>query len=141
MKRNSFLKNLGAAAAVAAVPQYLQAKEARGVEPVEKGIIVHSVYFWLKPGLSSDELKDFLNFFEALKKVPGIASYAINAPAPTTKRDVVDNSFAYHWLAFFKNMEDITTYEKHPNHLAAAEKFSKYWVKVEVKDSIVQESK
>lgn len=103
----------------------------------KSGTIIHSVYFWLKEDLTDEETADFLNFFEALKKVPGIASYYIGKPAPTTPRDVVDNSFAYHWLVTFDTLDDINMYETHPDHIAAAEKYSKYWTKVEVKDTVL----
>ena len=58
-------------------------------------------------------------------------------PAPTTPRDVVDNSFSYYLLVTFNTMDDINTYEHHPIHLGAVDKFSKYWTKVQVKDAIL----
>lgn len=104
---------------------------------LKEGTIVHSVYFWLRDDLAEEEREDFLNFFEALKYVPGLASYHIGTPAATTDRDVVDNSFSYHWLTTFASLEDIALYENHPDHLDAVEKYSKYWIKVEVKDSVL----
>lgn len=101
------------------------------------GLIVHSVYFWLKEGITAEEEKEFLVFFDELRKVPGPKALEIGKPAPTTPRPVVDNSFSYFLLVTFNNMDEINTYENHPDHLAASEKFSKYWSKVEVKDAIL----
>ncbi|MVZ60739.1 Dabb family protein [Sphingobacterium humi] len=99
------------------------------------GTIVHSVYFWLKEGITAEEEQEFLQFFEILKKVPGIKDLQVGKPSPTTPRPVVDNSFSYFLMVTFNSMDDINTYEKHPEHLAASEAFSKYWTKVEVKDA------
>ncbi|SEG19948.1 Dabb family protein [Sphingobacterium lactis] len=140
MKRNHFIKALCLTAGATTLLGSCASGAAQQDAPVsenESGHILHSVYFWLKPGLSAEEEQDFLNFFEALKKVPGIHAFQVGKPAPTTPRDVVDNSFSYAIYVTFKTMEDINTYEKHPDHLAASEKYGKYWTKVEVKDSIL----
>ncbi|MFD2598599.1 Dabb family protein [Sphingobacterium corticis] len=140
MERKFFIKTLGVSLATGSIISSCAAQdEKKENSPLEIGgesVIVHSVYFWLREDLTEEEQKEFPQFFEALKKVPGISAYRVGKPAPTTKRDVVDNSFSYHWLAFFENMDDINTYEKHPDHLAAAEKYSSYWTRVEVRDSL-----
>lgn len=104
---------------------------------MESGLIIHSVYFWLKEGITQEEEQDFLKFFDVLKTVPGPKEVYIAKPASTNPRPVVDNSFSYFLLVTFDKMEDINTYETHPDHLKAAESFSKYWTKVEVKDSVL----
>ncbi len=101
------------------------------------GLIVHNVFFWLKEGITEEEEKDFLNFFEELKKAEGPRALKFGKPAPTHPRPVVDNSFSYYLLVTFDTMDGINTYETHPIHLAAIEKYQKYWTKVEVKDAIL----
>src|SRR5690606_18256534 len=86
---------------------------------------------------SAQEIKDFTNFFEDIRKVPTIKSLHYGAPAPSNDRDVVDNSFTYNLLVYFKNMDDLNVYETHPIHLAAIEKYSKNWTKVVVYDSVL----
>lgn len=103
----------------------------------QAGFIFHSVYFWLKDGINQEEEKDFLNFFEILKKISGVESCHIGKPAATNPRPVVDNSFSYHIMLTFANMEAITKYETHPDHLAGIDQYSKYWQKVEVKDTLL----
>lgn len=98
-------------------------------------IIQHQVYFWLKPELTELEEKDFLNFFKVLKTVPGIKTFTVGRPAPTNPRDVVDNSFSYSITVTFENMDAINTYETHPIHTQAAQKYSKYWTRVQVRDT------
>lgn len=103
----------------------------------QKTTIAHYVLFWLKDDLSAQEIKDFTNFFEDIRKVPTIKSLHYGAPAPSNDRDVVDNSFTYNLLVYFKNMDDLNVYETHPIHLAAIEKYSKNWTKVVVYDSVL----
>ncbi|MFZ4261974.1 Dabb family protein [Sphingobacterium sp. HJSM2_6] len=138
MKRKNFIASI----LVGTASGSLLASCADGKKEEEKtssesktGFIVHNVYFWLKEGITAEEEQEFLKFIEILKKIPGIYEYEIGKPSPTTPRPVVDNSFSYYCMATFKNMEDIETYEKHPDHIAAAEAYSKYWTKVEVKDA------
>ncbi|MFD1769082.1 Dabb family protein [Sphingobacterium suaedae] len=140
MERRNFLKSVAVAGASATVMQSCASakKDESSVGELTGGTIVHTVYFWLKDGITEEEEKDFLNFFEALKKVPGIKSFHSGRPAPTTQRDVVDNSFHYSLLVTFANMDDINTYERHPDHLAAAGLYSKYWTKVAVRDTLLQ---
>ncbi|MFD2969768.1 Dabb family protein [Sphingobacterium bambusae] len=135
MERRNFLKSVAVAGTSATILTACGAASGDAVQQeLEPGRIVHSVYFWLKEGITEEDEKDFLNFFEALKKVPGIHSFHVGKPAATTAREVVDNSFHYSLIVTFKSLDDINTYEKHPDHLAAAGKYSKYWTKVAVRD-------
>ena len=137
MERRNFLQNaaaLGASAALMGSSSTAATSQSTNTEFVS-GRILHTVYFWLKEGITEQEEQDFLLFFEELKKIPGILAFHVGKPASTTNRDVVDNSFQYSIFVLFNSMEEINVYEKHPDHLAAAEKFSKYWTKVAVRDS------
>lgn len=142
MERRNFLKSVTAAgltgtllASCTSEPAAQQAEEASS--DLHSGIILHSVFFWLKEGITEEEEQDFLNFFEELRKVPGVQTLLYGKPASTNPRPVVDNSFQYNLLVTFQSMDDINTYETHPTHTAASEKYSKYWTKVEVRDTIV----
>lgn len=132
MKRRSFIKNTSAAAVIGVLIPSSNASAAK-----DEKVIAHYVLFWLKENLSEQEKIGFTGFFEELRKVSTIKSLQYGAPANTTKRDVVDNSFSYNLLVHFKNMDDLNTYETHPIHLKAIEKYSKYWDKVVVHDSIL----
>ncbi|MGO1243670.1 MAG: Dabb family protein [Sphingobacterium sp.] len=137
MERRSFLQSaatLGVSAALTGSCSSAASGQAADVE-FDSGRILHTVYFWLKEGITEQEEQDFLEFFAALQKIPGILAFHIGKPAPTTDREVVDNSFQYSIFVLFNSIEEINVYEKHPDHLAAAEKYSKYWTKVAVRDT------
>ena len=158
MERRHFIKKAGAAVAVAGVGSSLLAacasptanegnsqndnQENTNNETSEimenKEVITHYVLFWLNEGLSEQEITDFAGFFEELKTIPTIKTLEYGRAAQTNARDVVDNSFTYNLLVRFDTMDDINTYETHPIHLAAIEKYSKFWNKVVVHDSVLK---
>ncbi|MFC3199766.1 Dabb family protein [Parapedobacter deserti] len=157
MERRHFIKRAGAAVAVAgAVGGMLAAcapstsnqntsettekQETSTTNMENKEVIAHYVLFWLNDGLSEQEINDFANFFEELKTIPGIKSLHYGRAAQTHQRDVVDNSFTYNLLVYFDTMDDIDTYETHPIHLEAIEKYSKFWNKVVVHDSWLKQA-
>lgn len=142
MKRKKILIALAAVATTASILTSCVQSEQKtttniSTTNIEDGVIVHNVYFWLKEGITEEERKDFLKFFEVLKKLPGIQTFQVGTPAKTNPRPVVDNSFSYNIIVTFKNLEDIGLYENHPDHLAGADKYKKYWTKVEVKDTSI----
>ncbi len=114
-----------------------QIQKDKRMNQLKKGTIIHVVYFWLKEGITEEEEKDFLRYFEILETIPQVQTLNFGKPADTTKRDVVDHSYAYNLICTFKNLEDITIYENHPTHVAGAKKFSKYWTRVAVKDTLI----
>lgn len=101
-------------------------------------MIAHYVLFWLNDGLTEQEIDDFTGFFEELRSIPNIKSFHYGRPAPTHPRPVVDNSFTYNLQLQFDSLEHINVYENHPIHLKAIEKYSKFWHKVVVHDSVLK---
>ncbi len=156
MERRRFIKQAGAAVALAGAGGGLLAACASPTSKQENDqtnenqetnttmenneVIAHYVLFWLNDGLSEQEISDFANFFEELKTIPEIKSLHYGRAAATHARDVVDNSFTYNLLVFFDRMDDINVYETHPTHLAAIDKYSKFWNKVVVHDSVVKQA-
>jgi len=106
-------------------------------DDINTGNIIHQVYFWLKEDITAEEEADFMEFFRILKTVPGIKSIYIGKPAPTNPRPVVDNSFSYSITVMYDDLAAINVYEVDPIHLDAIDKYKKYWIKVEVRDSEV----
>jgi hypothetical protein len=135
MKRRNFLTTISTAAVL--LPQLSDAapgNKQTGIN-AKNGTIMHSVYFWLKKDISKEEEQDFLQYFELLKSTPGVASLSFGKPAKTKRRDVTDNSFDYNLVILFNNLQQISIYENHPDHLAGAKKYQKYWEKVQVRDT------
>ncbi|WP_028298470.1 Dabb family protein [Olivibacter sitiensis] len=132
MKRRNFIKSTAAGASAMLLTGTSNMVNAA---PAQSEEITHYVLFWLKEGLSEQEITDFASFFELLREIPVVQSLRYGRPAKTNQREVVDNSFTYNLLATFKNLADINVYETHPIHLDAIQKYSHYWYKVVVHDS------
>ena len=137
MKRKRFIGSALLALATGTALAQQKAKVTKQSEGLKKGTIVHVVYFWLKDGITATEEADFLRYFELLAKIPLVQTLNYGKPAPTPERAVVDHSYSYSLIVTFKNVTDITAYGTHPAHIAGAEKFKKYWKRVEVKDTLL----
>lgn len=135
MKRRNFVKTATAAVAAGAVIPALanttSAKEGNAV-------INHYVLFWLKKDLTENQAEEFTGFFEMLRKVPGMQNFYYGKPADSKPRDVVDNSFSYNLMIQFNTLEELEVYGVHPIHMEAIEKYSHFWEKVVVYDSVLQ---
>lgn len=133
MERRKFIKQ---AASTAIIGIVIPQSNVTPSKP-KNDVLAHYVLFWLKDDLSEQEITDFAQFFEDLKKVPSVKSLHYGRAANTNPRDVVDNTFSYNLLVYFDDMDAINEYETHPIHLAAVDKYSKYWTKVAVHDSFL----
>lgn len=101
----------------------------------KKGNFVHHVFFWLKDAESEEAQQKLLKGLKELSKIDVIQKAHIGRPA-NTDRDVIDSSYQYSLLLFFKNDEDQEIYQKHPDHLAFIDEYGDLWSKVQVYDSV-----
>src|SRR3546814_11674062 len=108
MKRKKFIKKATNAALVGNMIPSSTPSPSKD----KKEIIAHYVLFWLKEGLSEEEIIDFAQFFEELKKIPTIKTLQYGRAANTNPRAVVDNTFTYNLLVHFDNMDDINRSEE-----------------------------
>lgn len=142
MIRRNFLKNsllLGTMTVVgtASINEAL----ANEKEKIKMEKIIHSVYFWLKDGITIEEEQEFLKYFEILRNIPGASSLTFGKPAPTKVRDVTDNTFDYNLIITFDKLSDINAYENHPEHVKGAHSYQKFWKRVQVRDTLVKQHK
>lgn len=132
MKRRNFLL-----APMVLITAPTWANTVQSDEEIQPSTIVHVVNFWLKKDLNEKDKKNFIGFFEELRKIEVINTLNYGIPAKTNPRPVVDNSFDYTLIVTFKDLKDITIYETHPIHLKAIEKYQHLWTKVMVKDTSI----
>jgi hypothetical protein len=131
--RRNFVAKIAAgmaATGIISVPRYSNASEA----PL-KNTFVHHVFFWLKEPENLESRKQFEQGLNKLIHVPHIQSSHIGTPVEST-REVVDDSFTYSYMAFFKSKEDQNTYQTHPIHLQFIEDCQHLWNKVIVYDAM-----
>jgi hypothetical protein len=131
-RRNFVLK---VAAGMAATGFMSIPGQANANEAPMKNIFVHHVFFWLKDPKNAEGRKQFENGLNGLITVPQIQSSHIGTPVESP-REVVDDSFTYSYMAFFKSKEDQNIYQTHPIHLKFIEDCQHLWEKVIVYDAM-----
>ena len=97
-------------------------------------MLVHSVYFWLKPDVSPAQRAEFVAALERLRTVPMTAFY-LGRPAPVAARPVVDASFDYAITCVFADVAAHDAYQAHPEHLAFVALGKTLWTRVQIYDA------
>jgi plasmid stabilization system protein ParE len=131
--RRNFVTKI--AAGMAATGLMAAANNVQASEVTIKHTFVHHVFFWLKEPNNKEACKQFEQGLQSLIKVPQIQTSHIARPVESS-RDVVDDSFTYSYMVFFKNKEDQEIYQTHPIHLKFIEDCQHLWNKVVVYDAM-----
>lgn len=97
--------------------------------------MTHSVFFWLKEGLSADEVAKFESGAQALLDIDVVKSGMVGKPADTPVRPVTDNSFSYSLILHFDSIENHNIYQDHPDHDVFVDGCKDLWDRVLVMDS------
>lgn len=97
-------------------------------------MFVHVVNFWLKPGLSEEDIRKFEEGVQSLKVIESLVMFNVGKPA-TTDRPVIDKSYSYCELTVFNDEAGHDVYQTHPVHLAFVENCKHLWEKVLIYDS------
>ncbi|MBI2423095.1 MAG: Dabb family protein [Candidatus Hydrogenedentes bacterium] len=97
-------------------------------------MFVHTVYFWLKQGLSADQRVAFRAGLESLKGIGAIEAAYIGVPA-STSRPVIDRSYTYALTVLLDSLESHDAYQVDPIHQAFVENYATYWERVVIYDA------
>lgn len=98
--------------------------------------MIHNVYFWLKSGLSPEEVSLFEDELARLLSLDYLAHGFAGKPAPTEPRPVTDHSFSYSLLLRFKTRQDHDFYQTEcPIHRRFVATCKDLWERVVVYDS------
>ena len=135
MERRKFIVNTAVAAIATGTLSNVLGNEITIKKPQK--FYNHYLLFWLKKDLSEKQVEDFVNFFKELGKLPYLKSIHYGIPANSSPRTVFDNSFSYNVVMTFDSLEDLETYGKLPEHLAIVKKYSVFWNKMQVHDSVL----
>jgi len=98
-------------------------------------MLVHSVFFTLKAGISDEEKAHFIQQVGTLGAIPTVDSLYIGTPAATPDRPVIQKDYDVALTVLLKSMEDHDLYQEHHIHLDFIENNSKYWEKVIIFDA------
>ncbi|NND35433.1 MAG: Dabb family protein [Saprospiraceae bacterium] len=98
---------------------------------------IHTVFFWMKDDVTPEDRVKFHQGVAELTKCKTILNSFIGPPAGTP-REVVDNTYEYALLLFFKSKEDHDLYQKDPDHDLFIERYKHLWARVQVYDYLPQ---
>lgn len=97
-------------------------------------MIVHSVYFTLKPD-AAPALRDAMPAaLRALAAIPGVRNLRVGTPAPVPARPVLDTAYDFALILETDSPATLAAYQAHPEHQAFLQKFSPCWERVRVFD-------
>jgi len=97
-------------------------------------MFVHVVNFWLKKGLSTDDIQKFEVGVSSLADIDTVDVFSVGKPA-NTDRPVIDRSYDYCLLTTFETEAGHDVYQTHPIHLKFIEDCASLWDKVLIYDS------
>lgn len=98
-------------------------------------MLVHTVFFWLKPELTPAQRAEFRAGVESLAAIRAAEKIYVGAPARTTKRPIIDDSYAVALTVVCKDVAAHDAYQVDPVHLKFVEQFQTFWSRVQIYDA------
>jgi hypothetical protein len=98
-------------------------------------MLIHSVYFWLRPDLNAADRSHFRSEVQKLSSIKSIDRIYVGLPAAIAERAVTDRSFDVALTIVFKDGPAHDAYQVDPVHLAFVEGNKASWTRVQVYDS------
>jgi len=98
-------------------------------------MFVHTVFFWLKPGLSKADRTRFEKGLTSLTAIDTLVHCWIGTPA-ATERPVIDTTYDFALTTVFRDRAGHDHYQDVPVHLKFVADCAQYWRKVVVYDAI-----
>ena len=95
-------------------------------------MLVHSIYFWLKPGITAAEEQEFLRGVKSLTKISAVRHGWFGKPA-SSDRPVIDRSYSYGLVIVFENIAGHDAYQSDLAH-EAFRGLHDLWTKVLIYD-------
>ena len=94
---------------------------------------IHTVFFWLKPGLDEEQIVRFEDGLRLLMTCRTVKDGYWGKPADT-HREVVERSYSYGITLFFDTLAEHNAYQQDEDHLRFIERCSALWERVRVFD-------
>ena len=98
-------------------------------------MLVHTVYFWLKPELTPAQRADFRRGVESLGTIRSVEKAYVGTPAKTEKRPIIDDSYSVALTVVCRNLAAHDAYQADPIHDAFRKNFHPFWNRVQIYDA------
>lgn len=97
-------------------------------------MLLHTVLFWLKPGLPAADLARFESGLRDLAAIPSVRWSFIGRPA-ATRRPVIDSSYSYKLAVQFDDLAGHDLYQEIEVHRRFIAECSRMWERVQIYDA------
>lgn len=98
-------------------------------------MLVHTVFFWLRPDLTAERRAEFRKGVESLATIPGVDKVFVGTPAAVPARPVTDRTFDFSLTVLCRDVAAHDAYQDHPIHHAFIARCREDWVRVLVYDA------
>jgi hypothetical protein len=99
-------------------------------------MLIHSVFFWLKPETTLAQRAAMQKSLEALRGIKSAESVYVGTPAALPDRPTRDSSYAFALTVLFKDIAAHDAYQVDPIHKAFIQEFGSLWSRVQVYDAV-----
>lgn len=114
---------------------HISIEDGAEVRPTARPMLVHTVYFWLKPELTAQQQADFIRGVSKLGAIKAVDQIYVGRPAPTEKRPIIDSSYSVALTVICKDVAAHDAYQVDPIHLEFIEGFKTFWHRVQIYDA------
>ncbi len=101
--------------------------------------LVHTVLFWYKEDISSEQIDEFMQSLARLGDIATVSYFHYGPPAKTLQRGPVDHTYDMAVNVFFKDLAAHDAYQKDPTHLEFKDKTKELWEKVVIYDNQISQ--
>jgi hypothetical protein len=98
-------------------------------------MLVHSVFFWLKPDLTEAQRADFRTRLTSLTAIKCVEQVHVGTPAPTAKRPTIDDTYHFALTIICRDVAAHDAYQVDPLHRAFVDACKSYWARVQIYDA------
>ena len=97
-------------------------------------MLAHSVYFWLRPDLNEQEIKQFQDGVRSLTTIESVRFGFTGTPS-STDRPIIDRSYSCALIVVFDDMAGHDLYQAHPIHDKFRIDCAPFWTRVVIYDA------
>ena len=98
-------------------------------------MLIHTVYFWLKPELTAAQRAEFRRGVESLGRIKAVEKIYVGTPAKTEKRAIIDDSYSIALTVILKDMAAHDAYQADPIHDAFKDNCHTFWTRLQIYDA------
>jgi len=114
---------------------HITIEDRSSVRPTDGPMLVHTVYFWLKPELTAQQHADFIKGVGKLAGIKAVEQAFVGQPAKTEKRPIIDDSYSVALTVICQDIAGHDAYQVDPIHLEFINTFKTFWNRVQIYDA------